>query len=498
MNPLLVLPILIPLTAAALSLLAWRSRVAQRWLGAAGAAGLLAAAVALLAAVAGGGIQALQAGAWPAPFGITLVADLFAAIMVLLAAISGLAVTVYALFAADRRREAFGYYPLLLVLLMGVCGAFLAGDLFNLYVWFEVLLMASFVLLALGGERPQLEGAVKYVTLNLLSSAFFLAAVGLLYGVTGTLNLADLAGRLGTVPDPAFVTALAALFLVAFGIKGALFPLYFWLPASYHTIPAAVSAIFAGLLTKVGVYALLRVFTLLFVGDPGYTHSLLLVLAALTMLAGMLGAIVQRDVRRMLAFVLIGHIGFPVMGLGLYTAGGVAGAVFYVVEDVVVLTSLFLITGVVQRLSGSAVLADLGGLYRSHRGLALLFLVSGFSLAGMPPLAGFFAKLGLIRAGLAAGQYAVVGAALVASLLTLLVVARIWAEAFWKPAPAPAPGRPPPRPAPGTLLLPVGALAALTVAIGLAAEPVYRLAAGAAAQLLDPTEYVRVVLGGAS
>jgi multicomponent Na+:H+ antiporter subunit D len=404
----------------------------------------------------------------------------------------------------ERRREAFGYYPLLMVLLMGVCGAFLTGDIFNLYVWFEVLLMASFVLLTLGGERPQLEGAVKYVTLNLLSSALFLAAVGLLYGVAGTLNMADLASRLAAVPEPGFVTALAMLFLVAFGIKAALFPLFFWLPASYHTTPAAVSAIFAGLLTKVGVYALVRVFTLLFVGDVDYTHTLLLVLAGLTMLTGMLGAIVQRDVRRMLSFAIVGHIGFPIMGLGLFTTAGLAGAVFYVVEDVIVLTNLFLIAGVVRRLSGSSLLADLGGLYRTHGGLAVLYLVSGFSLAGMPPLAGFFAKLGLIQAGLAAGQYAIVAVALVASLLTLLVVARIWAEAFWKPAPAAvdaADGPAPPvvalpRSTTATLVLPIVVLAVMTVGIGVAAEPVVGLSVGAAQQLMDPSAYRGAVLGG--
>ena len=495
MNVLLVLPIVIPLTTAAVSLLAWRSRVAQRWLGVAGSVGLLAAASVLLASVARDGIQATQVGAWAAPFGITLVADLFGAVMVLLAATSGLAVTVYALGGMDVRREAFGFYPLLQAMLMGVCGAFLTGDIFNLYVWFEVLLMGSFILMALGGERAQLEGAVKYVTLNLLSSAFFLAAVGLLYGVAGTLNMADLARRLPTVPDPAFVTALATLFLVAFGIKAALFPLFFWLPASYHTTPASISAIFAGLLTKVGVYALIRAFTLLFVGDVGYTHTILLVLAGLTMITGMLGAVAQRDLRRMLSFVIVGHIGFPIMGLGLFTAAGLAGAIFYVVEDVIVLTSLFLIAGVVQRLGGSSLLAELGGLYRTHPGLSLVYIISAFSLAGMPPMAGFFAKLGLVRAGLAAGEYAIVAVALGASLLTLLVVARIWIEAFWKATPAGAdPERV--RPANALLFLPIGALTVLTLAIGVAAEPVFALSMRAAEQLVDPTEYLRVVLGG--
>jgi multicomponent Na+:H+ antiporter subunit D len=494
-NVYLILPIVIPLTTAAVSLLVWRSRLAQRWLGMVGSVSLLAAATALLATVARDGIQSTQIGAWAAPFGITLVADLFGAVMVLLAAISGLAVTVYALGAMDVRREAFGFYPLLQAMLMGVCGAFLTGDIFNLYVWFEVLLMGSFILMALGGERAQLEGAVKYVTLNLLSSAFFLAAVGLLYGVTGTLNMADLARRLPTVPDPVFVTALATLFLVAFGIKAALFPLFFWLPASYHTTPASISAIFAGLLTKVGVYALIRAFTLLFVGDVAYTHTILLVLAGLTMLAGMFGAVAQRDLRRMLSFVIVGHIGFPIMGLGLFTTTGLAGAIFYIVEDVVALTSLFLIAGAVQRRGGSSLLADLGGLYRTQPGLSLLYIISAFSLAGIPPMAGFFGKLGLVRAGLAAGQYAIVAVALVASLLTLLVVARIWIEAFWKPAPV-APDSERLRPLTVPIMLPIGALTVLTLIIGLAAEPVFILALGAAQQLIDPTEYLRTVLGG--
>jgi multicomponent Na+:H+ antiporter subunit D len=499
-NAILVLPILLPLTTAALSLLAWRSRRAQAWLGVSGSTGLLIAAALLLAAVRRDGIQATQIGAWPAPFGITLVADLFSAIMVLLAALAGLAVTSFSLADLDHRRAAFGYYPLFQVMLMGVCGTFLTGDIFNLYVWFEVLLMASFVLMALGGERPQLEGSVKYVTLNLLSSAVFLAAVGLLYGVAGTLNLADLAGRLGTVAEPGFVAALGTLFLIAFGIKAALFPLFFWLPASYHTIPVAISAIFAGLLTKVGVYALVRAFTLLFVGDVAYSHTLLLVLAGLTMLTGMLGAVVQRDLRRVLSFTLVGHIGFPIMGLGLYTTAGLAGAIFYVVEDVIVLTSLFLIAGVVRRQSGSALLERLGGLYQTRPGLSVLYLISAFSLAGMPPMAGFFAKLGLIQAGLAASQYAIVTIALAASLLTLLVVARIWAEVFWKPIPA-APTRPTAAlsgPAAALLLAPIGVLSGLTVAIGLAAEPVLALASGAAEQLLDPTAYLQAVLGKSS
>jgi multicomponent Na+:H+ antiporter subunit D len=500
MRGLLAAPILIPLVTAAVALLLWRSRAAQRVLGVLGAAALCAAAVRLLIAVGDGDILAAQAGGWPAPFGITLVADLLSAIMIALAALIGLAVAVFSLFSIDSGRESFGYWPLLHVLLMGVCGAFLSGDIFNLYVWFEVMLIASFVLLALGGEKPQLEGAIKYVTLNFLSSAIFLAAVGLLYGTTGTLNMADLAGVFRGGARPELATALAMLFLAAFGIKAAIFPFFFWLPASYHTPPVPVSAIFAGLLTKVGVYAMLRVFTLLFAPGAG-THALILVLSGLTMVTGVLGAAAQSEFRRILSFHIVSQIGYMIMGLGIGTEAAIAGSVFYIVHHIIVKTNLFLVTGVVHRLRGTHHLKELGGLYRDHPVTAALFLIPALSLAGVPPLSGFFAKLALVRAGLDVGQVAIVVTALAVSLLTLFSMTKIWAEAFWKEAPAgggTAPAGGGRRAGVGGMLLPIAALAAVTVAIGVLAEPLYRLAARAAGQLLDPSAYVGAVLGAGS
>lgn len=495
MNALLVLPILIPLATAILALLFWNYRRVQRGLNLAGAAALLAVAVWLLVSVWRAGIQATQIGNWPAPFGITLVADLLSAIMVVLAGLMGFAVAVYSLFSIDARRESFGYYPLLQVLLMGVCGAFLTGDIFNLYVWFEVLLIASFVLVALGGERPQLEGAIKYVTLNLVSSALFLAAVGMLYGVAGTLNMADLARQLSMLDRPGLVMALAMLFLVAFGIKAAVFPLFFWLPASYHTPPIAVSAIFAGLLTKVGVYALIRVFTLLFVQDTGFTHQLILLIAGLTMITGVLGAAAQQEIRRILSFHIVSQIGYMIMGLALFTPLALAGTVFYLVHHIIVKTNLFLVGGAVHHLRGSYELDKLGGLYRAAPGLAILFLIPALSLAGVPPLSGFWAKFVLVKAGLQTEEYLIVITALAVSLLTVFSMMKIWAAAFWKhEEPAHAAGQTPQRSYRG-LLAPITALAVLTVAIGLLAEPVFALAERAAAQLLNPAEYIETVLG---
>jgi multicomponent Na+:H+ antiporter subunit D len=497
MSLLVLLPIGIPLLTAIAALLT-RRLTAQRAIGVAGAAALLGAGIALLADVAANGMLTMQVGNWPAPFGITLAADLFSAIMVVLAGLIGLAVAVYSFADIDARREHYGYYSLFHIMLMGVCGAFLTGDLFNLYVWFEVLLIASFVLLALGGERAQMEGAIKYVTINLIASTLFLIAVSILYSAAGTLNMADLARKLPGLSQQELITPVAMLFMVAFGIKAGFFPLFFWLPASYHTPPVAVSAIFAGLLTKVGVYALIRTFTLIFVQDIGYTHTIVLVAAGLTMIVGALGALAQYELRRMLSFLIISHIGFAVMGLGLFTPAGLAGSVFYIIEDVIVLTALFMVAGIIRRRGGSERLDRLGGLYAAAPGLAALFLVPALSLSGIPPFSGFFAKLGLLRAGLAAGQYAIVATALVASILTLLTVTRIWSEVFWKDAPADV------EPAllgsgwasPAVARVPIVVLVALIVALGLAAGPVFDLARQAGAQLYEPARYVDTVLGG--
>jgi multicomponent Na+:H+ antiporter subunit D len=492
---LVALPVLVPLTTAAIAFAAWRRPRAQAAASVAGAALLLASAVALLVRVERGGVVALQAGSWPAPYGITLVADLLGALMAVLAGIVGLATIVTSLAEIDAPRRAYGFHPLVHVLLAGVCGAFLTGDLFNLYVWFEVMLIASFVLVALGGERRQLAGAVHYVTLNLVASALFLAGAGIVYGLAGTLNLADLSVKLAGAGDPGRVGTAAVLFLVAFGIKAAVFPVFFWLPASYHTPPAAVSALFAGLLTKVGVYALLRVFTLVFREDVPFTHGAILAIALATMVSGVLGAASQAHVRRILAFHIVSQIGYMLLGLGLFLPLALAGSIFYVAHHILVKTNLFLVGGLVLRLRGTEELPRTGGLWASRPLVALLFLVPAMSLAGIPPLSGFHAKLVLVKAGLEAGAWTSVAVALGVSLLTLYSMTKIWNEAFAKPAPADAPAPPPPsRGALALRVAPAVGLAALTVAIGLAPGPLLGLASRAAAELLDPTAYVAAVL----
>lgn len=495
MSVLIALPVILPLIFGALSLVVLKHHGAQRILGMLGTTAVLLAAILLLWQTWLNGIKVLEVGSWPAPFGIVLVSDLLSAIMVLLAAITGFATAIYSLKTVRKRFERFGYYPLLHLLLAGVNGAFLTGDIFNLYVWFEVLLVASFALLIQGGERAQMEGAIKYVTLNLLSSALFLTAIGLLYGMVGSLNMADIAVRLAAVDDPKMVTLIAMLFLIAFSIKAAAFPLFFWLPASYHTPQVAVSAIFAGLLTKVGVYALYRVFTLMFTAEVEFTHTILLWMAVFTMLTGVLGAASQFEVRRILSFHIVSQIGYMMLALALYTPLALIGGVFYIMHHIIVKANLFFVAGMMYRLGGSFELKELGGLYKKHPGLAVLFLIPAFSLAGIPPLSGFFAKFILIKAGVAAHAWWAVAVALFVGLFTLYSMIKIWNEAFWKKPADNAPEAPAPV-RNSALYWTTGILAGMTIAIGIFAQPIYVLAEAAAGQLLDPQRYIEAVLGG--
>jgi multicomponent Na+:H+ antiporter subunit D len=488
---LLALPILLPLTTAiALQLMPQHPR-RLRLVAFAGALGILTAALVLLVRVEATGIQVLNVASWPAPFGITLVADLFSALLVLMVGIIGVAITGASFAGVDPRREALGYHPLILVLLMGVSGAFLTGDIFNLYVWYEVMLIASFVLMSLHRTRAQLHAAFTYVGLNLLASAFLLTAIGLLYGQAGTLNLADLARSWPDRRTPALDAALSMLFLTAFGIKAGLFPLFFWLPASYHTPPAAVSALLAGLLTKVGVYSMIRVFTLLF-PDPGAgVYTLILVLSAVTMVVGLMGAIGQRDFRRVLSFNLVGHIGFITVGLALWTPAGMASSILYLLHHMLVITSLFLVSGLFLRQRRTTDLRALGGLFQTQPIVAALALVPLFSLAGVPPLSGFIAKLAVVGAVLDADHYWLAAVALVVSLLTVVSMARLWDESFWKPAP----GGPSQARLGAAILTPIALLVGLTLALTAVAGPVYGMSMRAAEQVLDPRGYIRAVLG---
>lgn len=500
MDFILIYPLLIPLLTGALGLMAFKSAVIQRWISVFGSGVLFFVSLYMLYLATSGNIMVLQLGNWEAPFGISLVGDTFSILMVAITGLKAFAVSIYALGDMDNRRESFGFHSLFQILIVGVNGAFLTGDLFNLYVWFEVMLITSFVLLALGNEKIQVDGAVKYVVINLMSSLLFLAGIAIMYSLTGTLNMAEMAVRLAEVENTGLITTAAMFFIISFGIKAAVFPLFFWLPASYHTPPITVTAIFAALLTKVGVYSLIRMFTLVFTHDIGYTHTILLWISVPTMVVGVLGAAAQYDVRKILSFHIVSQIGYMIMGLAFYTPLALAGVIYYILHNILAKTNLFLLAGVGKHLVGSYQLSKLGGLYKSYPFVSILFVISAFSLAGMPPFTGFWAKYTVILAGLELGQWVVIGFALAVGLLTLFSMTKIWMGSYWSPLPDEAPVVADKNFKPvsgwkyGALMAPAIFVAALMVILGLYGEPFYALLFQGGEQLMNPDMYINAVL----
>ncbi|MDK1018475.1 MAG: Na+/H+ antiporter subunit D [Actinomycetota bacterium] len=496
MNALVVLPVALPLGAAGLSYALNRYPRFQRVLGVATLTTVLGLAIALLVNVQANGVLVKAIGNWTGPIGITLAADLFSVIILVVSMVVLLAVLVYAIGSPRTSSEARFFYPTYLILTAGIALSLLTADLFNLFVAFEIMLSASYVLITLGGSRDQIRHGTTYVIINLLASMLFITAIGITYAAAGTVNMADLAVKLGDI-SPAIRDALGALFLLVFGIKAAIFPLFFWLPDSYPTAPAPVTAIFAGLLTKVGVYAIIRTQTLLFPSDGPST--LILVLAGLTMVVGVLGAIAQNDIKRILSFHIISQIGYMIMGLGLFTIAALAGAIFYIVHHILVKTALFLVGGLVEHTMGTSRLRRLGGMVHRAPFIAALFLIPALSLAGIPPLSGFLAKLTLVQAGLEINQFLIVGVSLAVSLLTLFSMIKVWSGVFWgTPDPAAPPGEDVGTGRlvfPRLMVLPTAALVLLTLVFVVAAEPLYRISEHAAITLLDPTLYIEAVLG---
>jgi len=494
-SALAVLPIVVPLVAAALCMLVGRSKALQRTVALAASTAATVASLALLVLVNRDGTVVVDAGGWGGPLGIVLVADQLAAIMLAVATVTLLLVLLYAIGQPGAERNHVGFQSAYMVLSAGVALSFLTGDLFTMFVAFEMMLTASYVLITLGGRHDQVRSGMTYVVISLIASVLFLSALALLYAATGTVNLADLSARIPTL-DPHLQTAFALLLLVVFGIKAAVFPLFFWLPDSYPTAPSPVTAIFAGLLTKVGVYALIRTQVLLFPPESRPT-TVILVVAGLTMVVGVLGAVAQNDVKRILSFHIVSQIGYMVMGLGLFTVAGVAGAVFFIVHQVVVKTALFLTDGLVEHVGGSSSLRHVGNMATKAPVVAVLFLVPALSLAGIPPMSGFVGKFALFDAGVGAAAYWVTAAAVVAAFLTLFSMVKIWTGVFWSPSTAPPEGRPhPPGRFGGPLLmvLPTAALVVLSIAIGIAAGPLYDITTGAAENILDPAIYRQEVL----
>lgn len=515
------LPVLVPMLAAAATLIIGRQPRIQRFITLTALIVVVAVSVMLLVLADRYGATAIQVGGWDSPIGITLVVDRLSAIMLVVSSIVLLAVMAYAvgqgIHDGSEAQPVSIFLPTYLALTAGISNAFLAGDLFNLYVGFEVLLAASFVLLTLGASADRVRAGVSYVMVSMVSSLIFLAGIAFAYAATGTLNLADMALRLDSIPSGTR-TAIFGVLLVAFGIKAAVFPLSAWLPDSYPTAPAPVTAVFAGLLTKVGIYAIIRAHTLLF--PEGELDTVLMVCGLLTMVMGIFGAIAQTDIKRLLSFTLVSHIGYMVFGVALSTQAGLAGAIYYVAHHILVQTTLFLVVGLIERQAGSASLRRLGGLAAASPVLAIVFLVPALNLGGIPPFSGFIGKVALVQAGVADASvlaWVLVAGGIVTSLLTLYAVARVWTKAFWR-ARADAPegdladvspsalldeseediafvDREDVGKVPTLMLVPTVALVLVGLALTVFAGPFIDISDRASQDLRDRSNYIEAVLG---
>lgn len=502
---LVPLPVILALAGAGVAVVGWGRIALQRVVSVVTLSLVLVVSIALLIGADRYGPLSMTVGGWPPRMGIVLIVDRLSALMLVISATVTLGVLLYSVgqgtASSDEERADEGaplpiFHPTMLVLSAGVSNTFITGDLFNLYVGFEILLASSFVLLTLGGSAPRIRAGISYVVVSLLSSVIFLSAIALLYAATGTVNMAELAQRLDAVPE-ATRLVLQLMLLVGFAVKAAVFPVFGWLPDSYPTAPAPVTAVFAGLLTKVGVYSIMRTQTLLF--PDGRLTELLLWAALATMVIGILGAVAQDDIKRMLSFTLVSHIGYMIFGVGVGTAAGISAAIFYVAHHITVQTTLFLVIGLIERCGGSTSLSRLGGLARLAPFLAVLFFVPAMNLAGIPPFSGFLGKVGLIQAGAAQGTWltsTLIAGSLLTSLLTLYAIARVWSRAFWEAPPADV--RAGPVRLPRGMVAPAAALVAVGLSLTVLAGPLYRVTDRAAADMLDRDPYIEASSRGAA
>jgi multicomponent Na+:H+ antiporter subunit D len=473
---LLPLLVAIPLLGAAVSAIANRSLTVQRVIGLASVAAVSVLSILTWLEVDQGSELVAEVGGWARGVGISLVVDRFSALVLMAASLIVLGVLIYSISQLGRDVLDWWFHPKYLALMAGVALSLSTGDLFNLFVGFELMLIASYTLLTVRSGARQVRSTMSYVVVNLVASVLFLVAISVAYSATGTLDMAQIAERLGT-ESPQVLALLSALTLVVFGIKAALFPLYMWLPDSYPTAPSPVTALFAGLLTKVGVYAIYRTQTLMFDSESG----LLLGVAAATMFFGVVGAMAQRDVKRILSFHVISQIGYMIMGLGLFSVIGVAAGIAYIVNQIVVKTGLFLVAGEIEAENGGADLDDGSGLITTRPWLAASFAALALSLAGFPPLGGFVVKFALVQEGLSLGQWGVVAVALLVSLLTLFSMMKIWTGIFWGESSAPGTG------ARRGMKVITGSVAVLSLAIALVASDLIAASVRAAETLLAAT-----------
>ena len=489
---MLFMPVLGPVLVGLLCLFFPRPSVMRRVFVCASLAALAGFGAMLTAQVYADGALVLRLGGWALPYGIVLVGDTLASLLGTLAALTALACVLYGMAEQEIAAEHPLRLPLLMFLLAGVNLSFFTGDLFNLFVAFEVMLLSAYALLTLEARAENSREAWPYLVLNLVGSSLFVASCGYAYSLFGTMNFAEMSVRADALAGDFRLTLLAAMFLIVFGLKAGLFPLYYWLPRAYPMLPAAVGAFFGGMLTKVGVYVLLRFFGTVMPPQLEGLHQLIAWTGAATMFIGVLGAVSRYRVSEILTYHIASQIGYMGLALGMFTTASFAATILFLAHNILVKSALFLVGGVITRANGTDELARTGGLWLAAPWLGVAFFLLAASLAGLPPMSGFWGKLYIVQAGFESSRWALGTMAALAGILTLMSMLKIMLACFWR----------------GEAATPVRwdggargmtavclAAAALSLGVGLAAGPATRLALHAAEEIRDRAGYAERVLG---
>ena len=492
MNNIIAMPMIIPLLTGVFLIFLRRFVKVQRIVSIVSILATLGVGIYILNRIQTDGILRLDFGGWLPPYGILFVADSFSMLLVVTTAIVTGIILLYAFSSIGKAHENMFFYPFVFLLMAGVNGSFLTGDIFNLFVCFEVMLLSSYVLITLGGRKVQLVESIKYVSINVLSSWFFLLAIAYLYGTVGTLNMAHLSVRVAEVGQGPILTVIGIIFLLVFSLKAGLL-LYFWLPGSYSAPPTAVAALFGALLTKVGIYALFRIFTLIFYHEPEITHMLIGVMAALTIIGGSIGAIAHNDIRQIVSYNVVIAVGFILVGLAVSSEVAIQGSIYYLIHDMIIKALLFLLAGTMIYLTGTARIEQMSGLIRNYPLLGWLFFITMLSLTGIPPLSGFIGKVYVGQGAIEAGSFVLLGLAFLSSIFVLYSLLRIFMNCFWGETII---NEDDDAPLPKGMLIPCVLFGVLTIALGVGAEGIAVYVSDAAHTLMNPEIYIEAVMNG--
>lgn len=490
MNNIIVLPLIIPIMVGVLLVFFNRQVILQRVITLVTLLSITGISIYVLNTIQIEGILRLDFGGWEPPFGILFVADSFSMLLVLTASIVTTICMIYAFSSIGERHEKMYFYPFVLFLLAGVNGSFLTGDMFNLFVCFEVTLLASYVLITLGGTKRQLRESIKYVVINVVASWFFLLALAYLYGSLGTLNMAHLSERVAEAGQDPLLTTIGLLFLVVFSVKAGLL-LFFWLPGSYSAPPMAIAALFGALLTKVGIYALFRTFTIIFYHDPFITHMLLGIMAGVTLVVGSMGAIAYKDMRLIASYNVVIAVGFMLVGLAIGTTVAIEGSIYYIVHDMIAKAMLFLLVGTMISLTGKTKINEISGLIKNYPLLGWMFFIVTCSLAGIPPLSGFVGKILVGQGAIESGAYILLALAFLSSIVVLYSLLRIFLNTIFGETIISLEDETPLK---FGEIFPIFLLGIGTLALGLGAEVVADYVSDAANTLTNPSIYIDAIL----